>query len=57
MATAEATVIRLKVSTRDRIEALKVHHRESLDEVVQRLLDEREAAGKAAHEAHEGAQA
>lgn len=49
MAQAPATVpYRMSVETKDRIAALKIHPRETIEDVLRRLLDERESAERTA---------
>ena len=48
MATELTAPIKIRPVTKAAIEARKVHHRETIDEVLTRLLDEREAREAAA---------
>lgn len=49
---AKATV-QILAADKLRLDALKVHPAQPIREVIRQLLDEREAAGKAAHGAQE----
>lgn len=37
--TSEITTIKLNKKTKERLEKLRVHHRETYEEIVQRILD------------------
>ena len=42
MAVIESTAVRVRVVNKKRLEALKIHPRETVDDVLTKLLDERE---------------
>jgi hypothetical protein len=46
MANATTTPVRIRPETKARIEAAKEHRRETLDDVLTRLLDERRESRK-----------